>query len=120
MKRLSYILPILTGPIIFKVSTASAQNANILEGIYKGCKNIQDPDKGTLTCAITNTINMLGTFVGAILVVMIIISGIIYMTSMGNPDKVGLAKKTLVGAIIGLIIVVLSSFTVNLIYTLFQ
>jgi hypothetical protein len=38
---------------------------------------------------------------------------------MGNPEKVGVAKKTLVGAIIGLIIVVLSGVMVNAVMHLF-
>lgn len=119
MKYLSFLasLPLL------KFHTAYADG--IMGGIYANCQTTNGsqnlgPDKAEIECVVLSVINMAGQLVGAILVVMIVISGIMYITSMGNPDKVGLAKKTLVGAIIGLIIVVLSNFMVNLLWTLFK
>ncbi len=76
--------------------------------------NINDPGKNELLCIGQKTISMLLAITGAIVVVMIIISGIGYMTSMGNPAQTAWAKKSLVGAIIGLIIVVMAYSIVKL------
>ncbi|MBD3359101.1 MAG: hypothetical protein GF365_00110 [Candidatus Buchananbacteria bacterium] len=50
-------------------------------------------------------------FLGIIAVVIIIYGGYLYMTSAGNPEKVTKAKKVLINATIGLIII-LSSFAI--------
>ena len=47
-------------------------------------------------------------FAAAIAVLFIIIGGILYITSAGNKDRAESAKKTLLYAIIGLIVIVLS------------
>ena len=106
----------------FPNDVARAQSNYPGRGIFyiTGCGNIDDPQKTELQCVVTHTISIALKFVGAIIVVMIIISGIMYITSMGNPDRVGLAKKTLVGSIIGLIIVVMSYFIVDVAANLFQ
>lgn len=102
--------------LLLNVSVANAQ----FKGIYENCPNVAaDPQKGDLKCVVEYMIGVAAYIVGAILVVMIVIAGIMYITSMGNPDRVGVAKKTLVGAIIGLIIVVLSSFMVRVLTSLF-
>lgn len=87
-------------------------------GIFKidSCSgsNIDDPGKNDLVCVVNNAISILMTVTGAIVVVMIIISGIGYMTSAGNPTQTAWAKKSLVGSVIGLIIVVMSYSMVKL------
>lgn len=47
-------------------------------------------------------------FLAAIAVGAVIYSGVMIMTSQGDPQKLGKAKKTLLYAIIGVILVVLS------------
>ena len=94
--------------------------ADGLGGIYGGCGGIDNPgmqaDKAAeLKCVVQNTISIALEIVGALIVVVIIFAGIRYMTSMGNPDRVAGAKKTLVGGIIGLIIVVLSYALVDIV-----
>ncbi|MFC1633016.1 hypothetical protein ACFL1U_02660 [Patescibacteria group bacterium] len=62
----------------------------------------------------------LGFFlIAPIVVLMIIIGGIMYITSAGYEDKVGTAKKTLTGAIIGLVIIFVSYAAVKAITTAF-
>ena len=86
-------------------------------GIYENC-SIDDPKQKDLECIVNHTIEMAAYIAGVILVVVIVVAGIMYITSMGNPERVGQAKKTLVGAIIGLIIVVLSATMVNIVINL--
>lgn len=76
--------------------------------------NIDDPGKEDLVCVVNKATSILMAITGAIVVVMIIISGIGYMTSMGNPTQTAWAKKSLVGSIIGLIIVVMAYSIVKL------
>jgi hypothetical protein len=52
---------------------------------------------------------------GLIAVVMIIIAGINYITSMGNSDKAVAARKKITNALIGLGIILISSATVSFI-----
>lgn len=63
-------------------------------------------------------VKVLNWLIGAsviLCVVMLIISGFLYMTSGGNEDKVGKATKTLVNAIIGLVISFVAVMLVNFI-----
>lgn len=55
-----------------------------------------------------NVINILLFLAGTIAVIMIIIGGIRYITSDGDANKAGQAKNTIIYAIIGLVVAVLS------------
>ncbi len=58
-------------------------------------------------------INAVIGVLGVLAVVVIIIGGVQYMTSNGDPGKVKKAKDTILYGIIGLIIVILSAAIVN-------
>ena len=60
-----------------------------------------------------NIINWVLIIVGIIAVLFIIIGGIRYATSAGDPDKVKKAKNTLLYAIIGLAVALLAAVIVN-------
>ncbi len=63
-------------------------------------------------------VKVLNWLIGAsviLCVVMLIVSGFLYMTSGGNEDKVSKATKTLVNAIIGLVISFIAVMLVNFI-----
>jgi hypothetical protein len=57
---------------------------------------------------ITNIINVLSAVVGVVAVIMILIAGFRYITSSGSEQTVASAKKTLLYAIIGLMIAILA------------
>lgn len=44
----------------------------------------------------------------AIVVIGWVIAGILYLTSMGSPEKTGTAKKALIAAVIGTVLVVIA------------
>lgn len=78
-------------------------------------------DVATLSCipvVINNVINAALVFSGVIALVLIIYSGIKYITSRGDQTKIDEAKKTLTYAIVGLIVIFLSFFIVQLISNL--
>lgn len=67
-----------------------------------------------------NIINIILGFLGIIALVLIIYAGFKWMTAAGNETQVGDAKKLLVAAVIGLIIILsafaLSSFVLDAVY----
>jgi len=71
----------------------------------------QVPDelpRDDIAAVIVRIINYVVGLVGIILLVMLIYGGVMYMTSAGNEDQAGKAKKVLTYAIIGIVIVAFS------------
>jgi hypothetical protein len=73
--------------------------------------------QGDPRIAAVELVRLLLTFIGIIAVIFIIYAGFLWMTSGGNQEKLALAKKTLINAIIGLVIIlaaiVIVSFVIN-------
>lgn len=67
----------------------------------------------TLNGTISSIINVLSSVIGVIAVIMIIVAGARYVTSGGNDTSVTAAKKTLLYALIGLVIVALAQVIVK-------
>ncbi len=61
-------------------------------------------DTCDFTTLLLNIANAVGGLVAALGTIMIIVAGILYLTSAGNPERVGVAKKALVYAIAGIVI----------------
>lgn len=62
---------------------------------------------------IKNAINVFSVIIGLIAVVMVMVSGLKYMTSQGDANAVASAKNTLIYAIIGIVIAVLAQVIVK-------
>lgn len=92
---------------LFSGSTDQACQGVGLGG--NGCKG------GTtkINSTIRNIVDILSLVVGIIAVIMIIVSGIKYVTSQGEASGTKAAKDTLVYAIVGLIVVALAQFLVK-------
>ncbi len=71
---------------------------------YNGFTNPLTGTNGTLYKIAT----IISTVAGIAAVFIIIISGVRYMTSGGDTQKVAAAKSTLIGAIVGLVIIALA------------
>ena len=72
----------------------------------------------TLDCipiVFENIINAALAFAGVVALIMIIFSGIRYVTSGGDPKAVEGARNTLTWAIIGLVVIVLAYLIINFI-----
>ena len=65
-----------------------------------------DATSNTLPELIGNVIQVLLSVLGIIFVVLVVYAGFLYLTSMGDPDKVKKAKNLLTQSIIGLVIIV--------------
>ena len=57
---------------------------------------------------INNIINIFLGFLGLVAVALILYGGFLWMTSQGNVDRIKKAKDTIIGALIGLIIIMAS------------
>ena len=74
---------------------------------------VGDPNNDNLTNDIIHILNGVIATLGLVAVIVIIIGGVNYMTSTGDPAKVKKAKDTILYGLIGLIICVLSFAIVN-------
>lgn len=73
------------------------------------------PTLGCATVVFSNIVDAALIFAGVVALFFIVISGIKFITSGGDPKQVEGARKTLTWAIIGLVVVFLSFFIVKLI-----
>lgn len=94
---------------------ASVGALDPLAGVCEGnadtqvCQN-QDENAENLIITITNTLLFI---IGALAVVMIIFSGIQYVTSTGDAGKVTKAKNTLMYSVVGLVVAFIAFALVN-------
>ncbi len=65
-------------------------------------------DAPSISEIILNFIQMFLSFVGGLAVLLILISGILYMISTGDSSRSEFAKKALTGSVVGLVFVILS------------
>jgi hypothetical protein len=117
------------GAPMLATATVSAQvNQNDINNQLKCGSNLNVNQAATATPATCTTstgtgndfnsilkkvINILSVLVGAIAVIMIIIGGFRYVTSAGNDSGVQAAKKTIMYALIGLVVVALAQVIVH-------
>jgi hypothetical protein len=68
---------------------------------------------GDLSGLIKAVVNILSAIVGVVAVIMIIIGGFRYITSGGEANAVSTAKKTVIYALVGLVVVALAQLIVH-------
>ncbi|MFA6215481.1 MAG: hypothetical protein WC768_02860 [Patescibacteria group bacterium] len=84
------------------VMPALALNVGLEYGTYTGL-GTKDLREG-----IMSIINVLLGFLGIIAIVIVLYGGFVWLTSAGNEEKVGQAKKIITSGIIGLVIIFVS------------
>ena len=113
------IITTLTAFAIVVGILVPATPAYAVDIISKGCDG---PGAGTAVCKsksddapsmMKTVINIMFYLLGIIAVIMIIVGGIRYTTSNGDPGAVKGAKDTILYSVIGLIIAILSFAIVN-------
>lgn len=86
-------------------------------GDWNGKQCIKKDEKGNvekdLGARIQDIVNVLLFVLGAIAVIVIVISGIKYATSDGDSGKVTSAKNTILYAVVGLVVAILAYAIVN-------
>lgn len=74
----------------------------------------------TLTQIAVNVLRFLMSIVGTISIIMIVIGGMLYLTSAGDEDRIDRGKKIFINSLIGIIISLSSLVVVNQIARFFQ
>jgi len=108
-RRLILGVSVMAIAILLMAGTASAQlpkDVNDVAG--KAELSITDLETG-----LKNIINAVLGLVSAVAVMALIYGGIKYITSLGNEDDAAKAKRVILYAIIGLIVIALSAVIVN-------
>lgn len=108
---------LMTAPLVHAdAKSALCEGAGLVNGTT-GCDTpIGSPD---VNSTLKSAINLFGAIIGIIAVVMIMISGIKYITSQGDPAQINSAKNTALYAAIGLVIVALSQVIVRFVLSRF-
>ena len=77
---------------------------------FEGTSSNRDP-----IVAITNLVNGLLVVVGIIAAIFVVIGGMRYIFSQGDEDAQVQARNTILAAVIGIVVVILSAVVVNLV-----
>ncbi len=64
--------------------------------------------EGDLKVLVLKILNFFLTFLGILAVIMVVYGGVTYVTSAGNDEAIGNAKKIIMYAVVGLIVILLS------------
>lgn len=102
------LVPLLGVPAI--VSAAPVDVLSTCEAESKVCQGVNG---NSVFNVIKGIINLLITIAGIVSVIMIIVGGIKYSTSGGDSSAISSGKDTLVYAVIGLVISIMSFAIVN-------
>ncbi len=104
--------------LVLSPSVGAVDKTAVCDGIGQIGGNKTDCNGTTnssdsLTSIVKNIINVLLFIVGSLAVIMIIYSGIRYVTSTGDQSRITAAKNTLMYSIVGLIVAILAFAIVN-------
>ncbi len=77
------------------------------------CKERDDDGEERLQKTVVNVVNVLLGIIGSLSVIVIIVSGLFFVTSQGSPDRIKTAKNALIYSVIGLVVSILSYTIVN-------
>ncbi|MFZ1484403.1 MAG: pilin [Candidatus Saccharimonadales bacterium] len=108
---------ILSGFLVFTTTLALAPAVAVYaaEPIDEACTaiNCDNPKGLNLSNVIKQVITILGTVIGIVAVIMIMVGGFKYITASGDSSKVSSAKNTIIYAVIGLVIAALAQVIVR-------
>jgi UDP-N-acetylmuramyl pentapeptide phosphotransferase/UDP-N-acetylglucosamine-1-phosphate transferase len=105
-------LSLLFISIILIMPFSAVLAINLLDGLESGAQGADygPVTESTIPQTIGQIVRIMLSFVGAIFFILIIISGVQWMTAGGNEDKVTKARTRLINAAIGLAITVAAYF----------
>lgn len=114
---LTLLMSILGGTTLYSPVYAQSTTDSAKQQVCTGVNGQAGGTCGTggvdLSVVIKAVLNILSVVAGVAAVVMVIIAGLRYITSSGDAQAVGGAKKTLIYAIVGLVVVALAQVIVH-------
>ena len=125
VKKISSLVFILA--ILFTLLTPVSVFADIKEDVCSGvglssggsCKTATSGSK-SVNEVIATGLNVFSAIIGIIAVVMIMIAGVKYMTSQGEPGKINEAKNALLYAVVGIVVVAMAQIIVQFVIKRFS
>ena len=97
--------------------TAVQAQGFISQGDNPSAVSAATQGQGSFRSLALTIVNFFLTFLGLIAVVMIIYGGFLYVTAAGKEESIGTAKKIIMYAAIGIIVILLSFAIVNTVLT---
>lgn len=85
-------------------SAYAADSGSALEGNIIDCHTYEGQEGGGVICILKLVLNVMTYGIGVLAVVGIVLSGIQYITSQGDPGKMAKAKNRIIQVVIGLVI----------------
>lgn len=105
----------MSAPLVASAATGSSDAA--CQGLQavdpSGACGTKAGAQSTLTKVIRTALQLLSLVAGVIAVIMIIVAGLKYITSQGDSTSTASARKTLIYAIVGLVVVVMAQIIVQ-------
>ena len=127
MKRLKYLLLIFGlvvcgGLVAFVPSTSVSADAlsDACDGAPNSALCLEMKKTGQFEANVKIIVNTLLYVLGAVSVIVIIVAGILYTTSGGDPALITKAKNTLLYAVIGLVVAISAYAIVNFVIDQFK
>lgn len=106
------VSPLLSQPAYAQADASSQQACKTIKSINPNDTSCGAAD-GQVSKIIRIVLQMLSIVAGIIAVIMVIISGLKYITSQGDSNKIASAKNSLIYAIVGLVIVAAAQIIVQ-------
>jgi len=114
IKQVLFVFGLMVGALALVSFLPGIANAALLQqGDNVSSVAEETGGEGSLRALVLRMVNYFLTFLGVIAVIMIIYGGVTYVTAAGKDEAVGNAKKIIMYALIGIIIVLLSFALVN-------
>ena len=111
---------LLFASVVSPLFVARNASANAVDQIKSRTSQVSDADSGADLPSIAKTVvNTMLFIVGILAVIMIIFSGIRYITAHGDKGQVESAKNTLIYSIVGLVIAIIAYALVTWVTGLF-
>jgi hypothetical protein len=117
IKQTLIVLGLMTGAIALLSMVPVASAALITPGDVPGEISAATGGEGSIRALALKIVNYFLTFLGIVAVMMIIFGGVTYVTAAGKQESIDNAKKIILYALVGIIIILLSFAIVNTILT---
>lgn len=118
MKRIKLLIAGFAVALLGTFALVPVTSVSALDPLANACSGAdsaicEDRGEESANKLITDLINVLLFVVGALAVIMIIVSGVLYVISSGDASKVARAKNTLMYSIVGLVVAFIAYAVVN-------
>jgi hypothetical protein len=90
------------------IEKVQAADFNFLQTAFNSASS--KSGKADLPALVTSIVNIMLFVAGALAIIYLIYSGILYITSAGNPDAAKKGQQGVLNAVIGIVIIVLAFF----------